>query len=49
MAGERSVHGGLGRFFVADFANQDDVRVLTENGAKAGGKGVALLRFHLGL
>src|SRR5689334_20509169 len=38
MPGESGLDGDLGRLTIADFANQDDVRVVTEKGAQGGWK-----------
>ena len=39
VPGERRLHGDLGRFQVADLADQDHVRVLPQDGPQAGGEG----------
>ena len=39
MAGERRLHGNASGFTVADLTHQDDVRVVTQNGAQAAGEG----------
>ena len=38
MAGERGADGDLGGLRVADFADHDDVRILAQDGAQAGGE-----------
>ena len=50
MAGQRCLDRQLGGFAVADFADEDDVGVLAEEGAEAGGEGDAALGvdLHLG-
>ncbi len=42
VAGERGVDGDLRGFLVADFADEDLVGVVAEDGAQAAGKGEAL-------
>src|ERR1700733_3426990 len=49
MAGERGVDGDLGSFVVADFADQDLVRVVTQDRAQAAGKREALFLVHRNL
>src|SRR5439155_24580718 len=49
VAGEASLHGDGGGFRVADFAHQDDLRVLTHDAAQRDGVGEALRRIDLGL
>src|SRR3990170_8598327 len=39
MPGQRGVNRDAGGFFVADLADHDDVRVLPQEGAEAGGEG----------
>src|SRR5277367_4516923 len=43
VTGQRGVDGNLCCFLVADFAHQDLVRVMAQNGAQAAGEGKALL------
>src|SRR6185437_16012487 len=49
VAGERRLNGDLRGFRVADFADHDFVRVVTEDGAQAAGKGQALFFVHRNL
>ena len=49
MAGDSGAHGDVGGLAVADLAHGDDVRVLTQNGAQAGGEGHAGLFVDLDL
>ena len=49
MAGQRRLHGDLGGFEVADFADHDDVRVLAQDGAQQMGEIEADLRLDLDL
>src|SRR5271156_1623440 len=46
VAGERGVDGYLRGFLVADFADHDFVRVVTQDGTQAAGEGEALLFVH---
>lgn len=41
MAGDSGTHGDVGSFAVTDLTDGDDIRVLTQNGAQAGGEGHA--------
>ena len=43
VASQRGLNGDLGRFLVADFADHDFVRVVTQDGAQAAGEGEAFL------
>src|SRR5207244_10151107 len=45
MAGERGLHGNFGGFFIADFADENDVGVLTQHRAENAAEG----QFDLGL
>ena len=49
MAGFRRLHGDFGGFGVADFADENDVRVLAQNRAQAARKGQSGARIHLHL
>src|SRR5687768_1328796 len=49
VAGELSIDGDFRRFEVADFADQNDVRVLTQERSQGGGKIQTDLLFHLDL
>ena len=49
VAGERRLHRDLRRLAVADLADHDHVRVLTQNGAQAGCEAQADLGIHLRL
>ena len=49
MTGERGLDGDVGRLLVANFAHEDDVGVLPEEGAQSRGKGEANLPVHLHL
>ena len=41
VAGQRRLHGDLGRLLVADFADENDVGIVTQNRTQAAGKGQA--------
>ena len=41
MAGERGLHGDLGRLHIANLPHQDPVGILPQDGPQAGGEGVA--------
>ncbi len=49
MAGQRRLHGDLGGLEVADLADQDDVRVLTQEGPQQPGERQLLLGVDLAL
>ena len=49
MAGQRRLDGDPGRLHIADLADHDHVRILTQDGAQAGRKGHADLGIDLGL
>ena len=49
MTGHRGMHCGFRRFRVADFADENDVGILTENGAQHSGKREAGLFVDLNL
>src|SRR5258706_272981 len=49
VAGERRLDGDLCRFEITDLADEDDVGILTQEGAKRGGKIEPDLLFHLDL
>ena len=49
VTGERRLHGDFGRFQVANFADQDHVRVVTQNRAQTGGERQPILAFDLDL
>ena len=49
VAGERRLDGDLGRLAVADFADQDDVRVVAQDAPQARGERQADLGVHLDL
>ena len=49
VAGERRLDGVLGRFQIADFADQDDVRVVTQNAPQRWRERQPDLRMHLNL
>ena len=49
VAGERGLDRVFGRFQIADFADEHDVRVVTQNGAQRGGERQADLRMNLNL
>ena len=49
VTSERGLHGGVGGFLVADFANHHYVRIMAQDGAQAGSKVQAHLMAHLNL
>ncbi len=49
VAGEAGLHGYFRRFHVADLADHDDIRVLTQYGAQPMGKGEVDLGIYLDL
>src|SRR5262249_16015809 len=46
---QRRLDGNLSGIEVAHFADEDDIRVMTQNAAHGGGEGQANLRMHLNL
>ena len=49
MTGEGGFDGGLGRFDITGFADQEHIRVLTHESPKGHAKVVALFTIYLGL
>ena len=47
VTGERGLEGDARGLAVADFAHEDDVRILSEDGAQADGEGEASARVDL--